>query len=201
MKIEQISSMLLACLASACLFSSQANAGTLSASVAATPATINLTTMGTLDWARWGGGGNIADDPAAYNHKAGVTPLISTYTLVGPDAATSAEQWNAAGTPLFTWSDGTPTLTGDGLGNGGSYFPNTGNSITGVGDGYQITVPASTKLQILHVFTGCYSALANFNAALSDNSAPPYNDQSMDDETGNGFNGVYTILFAAGSAG
>jgi len=200
-KSNKTSSLLLAYLASACLLTNQANAGTLSASVAATPATINLTTMGTLDWARWGGGGNIADDPAAYNHKAGATPLISSYTLVGPDAATTAEQWNDAGTPLFIWSDGTPTLTGDGLGNGGSFFPNTGNSITGVGDGYQITVPASTKPQILKVFTGCYSALANFNAALSDNSAPPYNDQGMDDQSGDGFNSVYTILFAAGSAG
>jgi hypothetical protein len=201
MKMNKTIRMLLACLAGACLFGSQANAGTLSASVAATPATINLTAVGALDWARWGGGNSTADDPAAYNHKASVTPLISTYTLVGPDAATSAEQWNDAGSPLFTWSDGTPTLTGDGLGNGGSFFPNTGNSISGVGDGYQITVPASTKPQILKVFTGCYSALANFNAALSDNSAPPYNDQSMDDQTGDGFDGVYTIMFAAGSAG
>ena len=201
MIIRKTTSMLLACLASTYLFSSQAIAGTLSASVAATPATIDLTAAGTLDWARWGGGNYTADDPAAYNHKASVTPLISTYTLVGPDAATSAEQWNDAGTPLFTWSDGTPALTGDGLGNGGSFFPNTGNSINGVGDGYQITVPASTTPQILKVFTGCYSALVNFNAALSDNSAPPYNDQSLDAQTGNGFNGVYTILFAAGSAG
>ena len=200
MKITKTINLLLACLASACLFGSQAIAGTLSASLAPTPATIDLTAAGALDWARWGGGNYIADDPAAYNHKAGVTPLISTYTLVGPDAATSAEQWNDAGTPFFMWSDGTPTLTGDGLGNGGSYFPNTGNSLMGVGDGYQITVPASTTPQILKVFTGCYSALVNFNAALSDNSAPPYNDQSMNDQTGNSFNGVYTITFAAGSA-
>jgi hypothetical protein len=201
MRINTRTSLLLACLGGAFLFSRQTNAGTLSASLAPTPATINLTAAGTLDWARWGGGNYIADDPSAYNHKASVTPLISTYTLIGPDAATSAEQWNEAGTPIFAWSDGTPTLTGDGLGNGGSYFPNTGNSIIGVGDGYQITVPASTTPQILKVFTGCYSALVNFNAALSDNSAPPYNDQSMDDQTGNGFNGVYSILFAAGSAG
>jgi hypothetical protein len=201
MRINTRTSLLLACLGGACFIGSQANAGTLSASVAATPATISLTAEGTLDWARWGGGNYTADDPAAYNHKAGVTPQISTYTLVGPDATTSAEQWNDAGSPFFTWSDGTPTLTGDGLGNGGSFFPNTGNSTTGVGDGYQITVPASTTLQILKVFTGCYSALANFNAALSDNSAPSYNDQSMDDQTGNDFHGVYTIMFAAGSAG
>ena len=172
-KINRTAGMLLACLASACLFTRQANAGTLSASVALTPATTDLTAAGTLDWARWGGGNFIADDPAAYNHKAGVTPLISTYTLVGPDAATGAAQWDTAGSPLFTWSDGTPTLTGDGLGNGGSYFPNTGSSYTGVGDGFQITVPASTRPQILKVYAGSYSALANFNAALSDNSAPP----------------------------
>jgi len=201
MKLSKTIRALLACLAGTCFIGSQANAGTLSASVAPTPTTIDLTAEGALDWARWGGGNYIPDDPAAYNHKAGVTPLISTYTLVGPDAATSAEQWNDAGTPLFTWSDGTPTLTGDGLGNGGSYFPNTGNSTNGLGDGYQITVPASTTPQILKVFTGCYSALVNFNAALSDNSAPPYDDQSMNDQTGNGFNGVYTIIFAAGSAG
>ena len=149
--------MLLACLAGTCVLDSQAIAGTLSASVARTPATTDLTTAGSLDWARWGGGGGIPDDPAAYNHKVNVTPLISTYTLVGPDAATPAEQWNDAGTPLFSWSDGTPALTGDGLGNGGSYFPNTGNSIAGVGDGYQITVPASTTPQILKVFAGCYA--------------------------------------------
>ena len=201
MKIDKTMHVLLASLAGAYFIGSHANAGTLSALVTPTPKTIDLTAEGALDWARWGGGNYIADDPAAYNHKASVTPLTSTYTLVGPDAATSAEQWNDAGSPSFTWSDGTPTLTGDGLGNGGSFFPNTGNSITGVGDGYQITVPASTKPQILKVFTGCYSALANFKAALSDNSAPPYNDQSMDDQTGDGFDGVYTIMFAAGSAG
>ena len=68
MKTNRTISLLLACLAGACFFISQAAAATLTGTVATpTPSTpVNLTAEGTLDWAEWGFGGK----PDAFNDMA-----------------------------------------------------------------------------------------------------------------------------------
>ena len=73
--------------------------GTLSGSIGAPANPVQLTAEGSTDWAHWGL--NASTD---FDHKAGVTPQISNYTML---AAGSPARYanNAAG---FTWTDGTP---------------------------------------------------------------------------------------------
>src|SRR6266566_1701989 len=68
-------------LATACCFHSIA--GTISGSFTpvAAGSNVNLTTLGKLDWIQWGLGGDYKA-----NRKAGVTPLISNFTLISHSA-------------------------------------------------------------------------------------------------------------------
>jgi hypothetical protein len=61
-------------------------------------------------------------------------------------------------------------------------------------------VPADTNLHTLRVYVGGYGVQANFEAYLSDLSAAPYLDSSLSGYFDN-FYGVYTLNYAAASAG
>ncbi len=156
---------------------------------------VNLTAIGTLDWVHWG---LQADNGSSLDRKAGVAPQISDFTLVY-DPRTSygaawqyGDNWNGYG-----WSDGFQT-------------PGATNTTTGVyviasaklreAQGFQFTVPAGTEEKILHVFVGAFATAGQFQASLSDNSRPAYSDTTLDNSSGNGPSGIYTIQFAAGSA-
>ena len=62
-------------------------------------------------------------------------------------------------------------------------------------------VPADTTTKLLTVYAGGYGTIVNFQAALSDASAPPYADDGLSDPGGNsnGSADAYAIQFAAGS--
>ena len=85
MKTDRNLSMLLACLASGCCFSSRATAGTLIGSTAAAPATVNLTAEGTLDWIEWNSSNNGGSGPFldAFDQKIGGTNQISDTSPYG----------------------------------------------------------------------------------------------------------------------
>ena len=92
----------------------------------------------------------------------------------------------------FAWSDGTPTPATNGT--------PTGIFVTGLTNGFQLTLPADTNTRTARVYVGGYGVHANFEAWLSDLSAPPYTDDSVS----NVFNNVYvayTLEYAAASAG
>jgi hypothetical protein len=140
--------------------------------------TANLTTEGGLDWVHWG--------DTALNRKSGVTAQISTYSVVG--AGTVA---NYANDPRgISWSDGAPTatVTGD---IKGIYIP-------GAGNGFSLTVPASTTTRVLTVHVGGWNSGGTLTASLADGSAPNYvstttaTNQTQYDEN-------YTLTFTAGS--
>jgi hypothetical protein len=145
---------------------------------------INLTTEGALDWAHWGRNG-----PTAFDHKGTVTQQITDITKLG----TNSVGWFNDCPTAFTWTDGYPTLS--------VLSTPTGIDVGGVvGNGFQITVPASTNLRTLKLYVGVWYAQGKLEATLSDGSAPAFVDSSMNRNNG-ASSGLYTINFKAGSAG
>src|SRR5579871_4713288 len=140
---------------------------------------VNLTSEGTTDWIHWG--------DTVLNRKAGVTSQISNYTAVG-------------GGPVLTynndprsvsWTDGIPTANSSGNQNG--------IYIAGVGQGFSFTAPANTAVQTLLVHVGGWYSGGTLTASLSDGSAANF---AAATGVANGqFDGNYTIMYAAKSAG
>lgn len=147
------------------------------------PFNVNLTSEGTLDWAHWGNGGT-----TVFNHKNNVTQTINNFSIIG----TQPLNWLADNPSTFTWTDGTPAASATNV--------RTGVYLIGLGNGFQLTVPADTNPKTLRLNLGLWMARGNFEATLSDNSAAPYVDNSLQNSAGTS-NGVYTIGFAAASAG
>jgi hypothetical protein len=92
----------------------------------------------------------------------------------------------------FNWTDGTPTLQ--------AVNSTTGIFTTGFTNGFMLTAPADTNLRTLRVYVGLYGAEGEFQAYLSDFTAPPYADTSLSSVFGKS-PGVYTINYAAASFG
>ena len=155
---------------------------TLTGTFAATPASVNLTTEGTLDWGHWGRSGALV-----FNRKANTT-LISDILTVG----NGPRSWFSDCPTAFSWTNGTPTT---------SVTNTTTGTVTNgvIGNGLEITVPADTNLRTLKLYAGVWFTRAKLEVSLSDGSAPNYIDITMDNNNGK-VNGVYTINYKAGSA-
>ena len=157
-------------------------AGVLSGSLATTPSAVDLTLEGTLDWAHWG-----RFNATSFNRRSGVTQQISNYVRIGNKSAA----WFGDNNVGYSWSNGTPTAT--------STNTTTGIWISGLNNGFQITVPAGTTLRTLRVYVGVAAAQGKLTVTLSDGSAPTYVDTGL--ISPDRVNGVYTINFQAGSSG
>jgi hypothetical protein len=160
--------------------------GTLIGSATTAPTNVDLTTEGTWDWADWG---ELSGIPPNYlEQKAGGTNQISDVATIGG----GPNQFGNA-VVTYSWSDGTPDLAE--TNTSGIYF-------LGLDNGYQISLPADSTTKLLTVYAGAYGSIVNFQAALSDASAPPYHDESLFDPGGNsnGSADAYAIQFAAGSS-
>lgn len=143
-------------------------------------AAVNLTTIGTTDWAHWPG----------YDHKSTGGSKISNFTTFGPGGTPGSY----SGDPrAMSWTDGTPTAS--------SSNNTSGNFLTGQGNGYQITVPADTTLQTLILYAGVFSGQGRFTASLSDASSPDLVDESVNDVNSSSLRANYTINFRAASMG
>jgi hypothetical protein len=151
--------------------------------VATSPPAVDLTVEGTADWTQWGLITN-----TSFNYKSLVTRKISNFTPLG----SAPIQRYGDNYTAFSWSDGTPTPVTNGV--------TTGVYITGIGNGFQITAPADTTPRQLRVYVGGYGFQGEFQAWLSDLSAPPYADTSVSNEYGNSFI-VYTLNYTAATAG
>ncbi len=176
--------ILLACLTGAGPGSLRATAGVLLGNQATAPASVNLTAEGTLDWAHWG-----FVTATDFDQKSGGANRISNFTEIS-GGGTAARFANAA--TAFSWSDGTPTAS--------ATETTTGLYVGGLDDGFEFTVAADTTPKLLKVYAGCWNAQARFEATLSDGSAAAYVSEALDDY-GIGSAAVYTIRFAANSAG
>jgi uncharacterized repeat protein (TIGR01451 family) len=159
--------------------------GSIAGSVTISPmGLVDLTTSGTLDWAHWGLNG-----PTAFDHKGGVTPLITNFTKIGSGAV----GWFVDNETTFSWTDGFPTVTASNTG--------TGVNVNGVvGNGFEITVPVDTNLRTLKLYIGVWYAQAKMEASMSDGSAPTYTNTSFNNNGGGTF-GLYTFNFKGGSPG
>ena len=161
---------------------SHAAGGSLTGSQAPQPKSVKLTTEGTLDWVYWYNVGT----SIVFEHKSTATQSISNYTVVGSGTVSTARR-----ATLFNWTDGTPKVSG-------SMYK--GLFVAGLNNGFQLTVPAGTTLQTLKVYVGVTNAQGMFTATLSDNSATPYTDSSLNIASGTTL-GVYTIAYQAASSG
>ena len=153
--------------------------GRLSGEVAPTPFNVDLTQEGTSDWAHWG-----LITKNSFNHKRGVLPQIGNFRAIENHVVKRYED-NAAG---FSWTNGTP--------NPIAVDTHTGVFISGLGSGFEITVPADPTPRTLKVYVGLYGARGKFEATLSDFSAPPFTDASLENPFNNRV-GVYTLNYAA----
>jgi hypothetical protein len=164
--------------------------GTLSGTGTAVKATsaVNLTTLGTSDWAHWG-----QSSATAFDHKSAGGSQISNETVVG--SGTVGQFTDSI--QQTTWTDGTPTASA-------TSSPN-GIYITGVNNGFSFTVPADTTKRTLTVYVGGYKSGGKLTAHLSDFSTGDYTDSSMSGTAtgtdGSHFYGYYTLSYAAASTG
>lgn len=155
----------------------------LTGSVANQPAgQADLAAQGTRDWAHWG-----LTNAASFDHKAGVTQAISNFQQIGGNPVIPL-----ADSPVtYTWTGGTPTAS--------ATATPTAVYTRSVGNGFQITVPASTTRQRLRIYLGAWSAKGNLTASLSDHSAKTYTG-AFDSPSGSGY-GLADLHFNAASAG
>ena len=152
-------------------------------------ANVNLTGAGLLDWVHWG-----LYTATSIDRKAGVTPQIGNFTVIGPPNAFVAAYQYSDNFNGYSWSDGTPTASINDTTTGVWAYG------TALGAGFEMTVPADTTLKTVKFYVGAFAAKGSFQASLSDLSAPNYTDTSVINKT-NGPGGVYTLQFAANSAG
>lgn len=122
----------------------------LSAAIDDPPASVSLTAEGELDWAHWGW-----SDASDYNHKAGVTSHLLDFKPVGAKLPESL----AAGASTFSWSDGTPTISGSSA---------DGIAWSGLDEGFELLVPASVEPRRLRLYVAVFAGTGRIKAQLSD---------------------------------
>ena len=176
-----------------------ARAAYIDGSLTAGPqANVNLSTLGTEDWAIWGYAGSGTSTSLAPDVSKAGGGAISDLTYFNPHSQPlrAIGQFHANFT--FSWSNGDTTPSATGVYAGLQDYSGTGPGL-GVGEGFSFTVPASTTEQLLTVFVDIHEGTGRITAALSDGSAPAYVNSSI--PAGANSPGFYTIDFAAASAG
>jgi hypothetical protein len=140
---------------------------------------VNLTAEGVTDWIHWGDG--------ALNRKGSVTPLLSTYSVVGGGTVNGY-----ANDPRpIMWTDGSPTTA--------STNNTDGVYINSMGNGFAFTAPADTTVRILTIHVGGWFSGGMLTAHLSDGSAADYMDSTP--AVSNAFDRNYTVTYNASTAG
>jgi hypothetical protein len=150
--------------------------GALSGSVTSATTTANLTAGGPADWVHWG--------DASLNRKAGVTPQIGAYSIVGSRLA----QTYTNDPRTLSWTDGTPAATGS---NANGIFVNS------LKNGFSFTAPADTTSRTLTVYVGGWASGGTLTAHLSDASAADYADTTA--AVGGQYDRNYTLTYNAAS--
>ncbi len=154
----------------------------LSGQMSQPPAAVNLGTEGTTDWAHWG-----LSTASSFNHKSGTSQQISNYTLIGSTAPGRFTDSRVA----YSWSGGTPTASATGS--------TTGIYFTGIGNGYQLSVPATSTDSTVKLYLSVWHARGRLEARLSDGSVPSYVDY-LDNPTDN-TDRVVTLTYHADGTG
>ena len=158
--------------------------GSQTDAVASAPASVDLTGEGTADWTHWGLTTN-----TSFDYKNLVPRQISNFTELG----TNAIQQYANNYTAYSWSDGTPTPSASAT--------TTGVFVTGQTNGFLLTAPADSYPRQLRVYVGGYGVQGEFQAWLSDFSAPPFVDTATVSNVYGSSYVVYTISYTAASPG
>ena len=159
---------------------------------------VNLTSLGTEDWALWGyGSGGTSINLAPDVSMAGGSG-ISSLTYLNPHSQPLRGLGQYHINFGFSWTNGDTVASASGA--WGGLQPNDGAGPgLGVGGGFSFTVPAGTVERILNVYVDEHLGVGQLTATLSDGSAPAYVNSSI--PNGNNSPGVYTIDFSAASPG
>src|SRR5207249_1066763 len=92
----------------------------------------------------------------------------------------------------YSWTNGTPTARASDT--------HTGVYFAGNGAGFQVTAAADMTVKTLKFYVGTFAARGHLQAYLSDLSAAPYFDSTLEN-AGNGPSAVYTMNYRAASPG
>ena len=145
----------------------------------------DLTTEGTLDWAVWGL--NTLKTPQDLNHKADVQQQISNFTVVGHSTVQRTSYSSNSYLGYIKWSDGRPEATAP--------QQVSGVYVTGIDNGFSITIPASTTPKTLKLYIGANLAHGELTASLD---GQRYYDATLDmthDPNSSQGAGIYTLVF------
>jgi serine/threonine protein kinase len=142
--------------------------------------TYNLTTEGTVDWVDWG-----LNTPQDVNRKANAQQQISNFTVTG-NATVQRDSYYSNSN--IEWFDGTPQPTT-------ALSQTWGVCVTGINNGFSITVPVSTTSRTLRIYVGAKLAHGQLTASLDGKT---YTDATLDmthDPNSTQANGIYTLVF------
>lgn len=148
--------------------------------VAAAPH-VDLTDEGVLDWICWTQAGK-----AVPVRRVGVPRFIGDVTILGRGKTAPV-----SGGTRFSWTNGEPAPNG--------IHASGGLSVGAVHSGFQFVVPAGKTPRTLKVYVGVSESQARLEAFLSDGSAPPVVETSLENTTSKLLSRVYTIRYAAAS--
>ncbi len=161
--------------------------GSISGSLSLTHPSVNLTTEGSIDWAKWARAA-----AADFDHKLTGGTKISDITLIG--GSKSRGPGNASIHAKLSWTDGTPTLSATDV-------IALVYNLQPVGRGFSFTVPADLTTRRVKIYACVYGAVGRLTAYLSDASAPDYTDIEINPGGNLSLAGNYTIDYRAAQAG
>ena len=147
----------------------------------AASSSVNLSQEGSLDWVHWG-----TYTEYALDRKAGVTPQISDFFVLGIFSPGNGPFHFGDGANGYNWIDGMPNVSITNV--------NSGIYVVGTNFGVEFTAPADTTTRVLKVYVGAYGVVANFTATLSDGGV--YSSTNFD-YIADGPSGVYTLRYTA----
>jgi hypothetical protein len=163
-----------------------------SSSCSVVPVTnVNLTSVGLVDWAFWGGG---ATTVTANDYMSGAGHTIPNPTLIGSGGSVSGYGGDVR-TMSYTNGTNTATVSNNALGI------DAGGSAAGIG--LQFVLPADTNVRTVYVYTGGYNLTSapTITSSLSDSSASAQTDTTtLVGANGSSIDGVVQLVYAANSA-
>lgn len=156
-------------------------------SIAKSSASVNLTSVGPVNWVTWDG-----TTPSFTTPNDQMSGGTGTITLSRVGAASHSGYTSDPRT--FSWTNG--TTLGTGSHTGGYYIS------AGVGSGWDIAFPADTTTRIAKVYFGHYSQDTKVTATLSDASAGPITDTTtFTGSVGIAEQGFIIVTYSANSGG
>lgn len=159
---------------------------TLSMAVSVDATTVNLTTVGVVDWADWTGAQAAADFKSGGGH-----------TIPDPTLVTGGGFNSYSNDPrTISWTDGTNTASSSNT--SGTY----NNGV--VGTGLQLALTADTNTRVMYLYPAVFNmtTAATVTASLSDGSSSTVTDTTTLTGGVNALvDGVIQLTYAAASAG